>query len=124
MSSDYILRQIEDMTRFLASVLFMKRPATVEVMDEEANVTAEYLLLHRVRELLAERQINAAENLLFDTLAEDPRPEYLPVAIEFYDALHHMSDALLAASDFSRQEVAEGLAAITRLYGMPQREGP
>lgn len=120
MSRDYILQQIEDMTRWLATVIFMKRAGTIEVMDEEAHVTAEYLLLHRIRELLAEHRINEAENLLFHTLSEDPRPQYLPVALEFYDVLAQMSDALLEASHFSRAEVAEGLDAVTRLYGRAQ----
>ncbi|MGD9559400.1 MAG: DUF6483 family protein [Oscillospiraceae bacterium] len=117
MSADYILRQIEDMTRWLATVVLAKRPGTVEIMDEAGCLTGEYLLLHEVRELLAAGEVNAAEDLLFEVIREDPRDEYLPVALEFYDQLKNMSDAMLAARRFSRAEVAEGLAAIAALYG-------
>ncbi len=116
MSHDYIMRQIEDMARFFASVIFARRPAGYSVFSEDGSVSEASLLHLRLRALLAEGDVNAAENLLYDTIAADPRDEYLPVALDFYENLNAKTDAELAAESFSRQEIAEGMAGIKRFY--------
>lgn len=119
---DYIMRQIQDMTRVLATVIFMRRLDAFDIMDEEGNFTAGYVLGARIRALLAKGRVNEAENLLFEMVEQNAQPAYLPVALDFYERLGRYSDEELAAADFSRAEVAEGLAALLRAYNEPMQD--
>ncbi len=124
---DYILREIERMTRFLAKVLFGKESAA-ESLEEEASLSGEGLLYFRLRTLIGEGKVNEAENLLFDEFEKDPGPPLLAVALQFYSDLNNLTDGELKRSDFSREEIRDGLAEIRRLYerfspGGPDGEG-
>lgn len=116
MSNDYFMRQIEDMTRALASFIFMQRPDSNSLITEEGTVSAGNLLAYRLRQLVQQGHINQAEDLLFETVRTQRLPEYMPVALDFYTQLQGMSNGQLAAGGFSRQELAEGLADITKLF--------
>lgn len=119
MSSDYLIRQIEDMTHFLASVIFAKKPESLSVIEEDGGISEGNLLRFQLRSLLRDGHVNEAENLLFETVNADPRDEYLPTALDFYETLQAMSDVELEECDFSRAEIADGLKTITALYTGP-----
>lgn len=116
MSNDYFMRQIEDMTRFLATVIFMKRPDQDSLVTEEGTVSAGSLLRYRLRQLLDEGNVNRAEDLLFETVNHEPLPEYLPVALDFYSGLNEWTDEQLEGRGFSRQEICEGLAEMKDIF--------
>ena len=115
-ANDYLMRQIEDMARFLGKVLFVKTEETIPLFDEQGNVLESGLLYKRLCSMLEEGDANSAENLLFDEVEAHPDPAYLQVAVQFYADLQHWTDAALEAADFSRQEVLDGLAAVKELY--------
>ncbi len=116
MHHDYILREIEALTRFLANTLFQKQTESPAIFDQQGNLSHQTFLLHRLHLLVQDGKVNQAENLLFDTIQENPSSEYLKAAIDFYDMLSHMSDQQLEACDFSRQEIAEGLCEIKAMF--------
>ena len=101
-ANDYLMRQIEDMARFLGKVLFVKTEETIPLFDEQGNVLESGLLYKRLCAMLEEGDANS--------------PAYLQVAVQFYADLQHWTDAALEAADFSRQEVLDGLAAVKELY--------
>lgn len=43
-ANDYLMRQIEDMARFLGKVLFVKTEETIPLFDEQGNVLESGLL--------------------------------------------------------------------------------
>ena len=115
MSGDYLMRQIDEMVRFLSQVLLRHQPENlVQVFTEDGGFSQGGFLQYRLRGLLLEGRVNEAENLLFETVQADPADEYLPVALDFYEELNKMSDSQLAGCDFSRQEIREGLEQIKR----------
>ncbi|MCL2531414.1 MAG: DUF6483 family protein [Oscillospiraceae bacterium] len=113
---DYLMRMIENMAKALGQLVFNKPVETVQLFDQAGNVTEEGLLMQRLKDMLACGQVNEAENLLFSWLDESLDPNLLPVAIEFYRTVAGMDEAELAASDYTREEIAEGLAAVERLF--------
>lgn len=115
-ANDYLMRQIEDMAPFLGKVLFVKTEETIPLFDEQGNVLESGLLYKRLSALLEKGDVNGAENLLFDEVEAHPGPAHLQVAVQFYSDLQRWTDAALAAADFSRQEVLDGLAAVKELY--------
>ena len=92
-ANDYLMRQIEDMARFLGKVLFVKTEETIPLFDEQGNVLESGLLYKRLCSMLEEGDANSAENLLFDEVEAHPDPAYLQVAVQFYADLQHWTDA-------------------------------
>ncbi len=66
--------------------------------------------------LVNEGRINDAENQLWDLLDKD-QARHFQMALLFYDHLNDLEDDVLEAEDFSREEVADGLVRVMKLYG-------
>ena len=98
MQNDWFMEQIEMMTRFLGKVLFHKDLAPEEF------------------------QLVDAQSLIFDEIEKEASPRMLKIACDFYGALAQMEESRLAAADFSREEVAQGIRDIEDLYGIGQLE--
>lgn len=115
-ADDYIMRQIEGLSRMLARVIFSREMESEEIhLDEDGSLSGADVLAYRLKKLLHERKINEAENLLFETLEASPLPVYGQTALDFYRELSALSDEELAACDFSREEIADGLREVSRL---------
>ncbi len=116
---DYIMREVELISRFLAKALFGR-----ETEREDEPAFSEYLsenyLPYRLRKLVDEGRINEAENKLFEAVEEEPKTEYLAAAFEFYRLLSEFTPENLERCGFSEEEVLEGLRDIKRIYGIPE----
>jgi len=107
---DYIMRLIHGIARILARMLF-GREADQEcepeaVMEEAVRERNDYL-----KRMIDSMQINAAEDKLFDLIANtawDDRQK-AALVISFYDYVNGKDDAFLSQADFSREEVIKGL---------------
>ncbi|MDL2253633.1 DUF6483 family protein [Ruminococcaceae bacterium OttesenSCG-928-I18] len=117
MSNDWLMRQIEDMTRLVASIVFHKKFEPYAILEEDGQVNEENLLYGRLRARVRQGDIPGAEVLLIETLEKDPREEYLPVALAFYEGLAQMDDARLHSCRYSREEILKGLVALEERYG-------
>jgi len=120
---DWIVDQIEAISRFLAAMVLKRSQDTAQPVDRQGYVTEEIVLWSKLAGMLRAGEINAAENLLF---AQAERGDSVSgrasagavtpgLARRFYGSLARMSDEELADHDFSREEIADGLAAIARL---------
>jgi len=115
-SDDYILRQIETLTRMLGQVLFQRQPAGEEMFDARGNITTEGLLLHKLKHMIAKGEINAAENFLFEEIESSHNILLLPAAVEFYKILSTLSEKRLQECDYSSEEIASGLQEVQRIF--------
>lgn len=121
--NDWFMEQIEMMTRFLGKVLFHKDLAPEEFQLVDAQSFSEGdLTAITVKRLLSQNRINEAENLIFDEIEKEASPRMLKIACDFYGALAQMEESQLAAADFSREEVAQGIRDIEDLYGISHLE--
>jgi len=116
MHKDFIMRQIELITTAVAEMLFGKHSSRYEIHGEVRQTDSDllYVLLCK---MLDEKNINGAEDLLFDMLDAD-NTEHLSIATEFYDKVNRMTDEELQSVDFSREEVEYGLGEINAIYGL------
>jgi archaellum biogenesis ATPase FlaH len=121
--NDYILREIENLSRFLARAIFHKE-AALELIDEQGYITEGGALYQRLRALLAENKICEAEDLLFDEFEQLPQRQRMEAALQFYQDVQSLSGEQLRNANFSRQEIPDGLEAIQRMYerGLPEAE--
>lgn len=113
--NDYILRQIEMMTGFLAKLIFGKESPEYEIiLDNEGNPLGEGELALKLRRMIELGEINEAENLLFDSIESEQKPEYLEIAIDFYDRLSKLDEAKLDRCDFVWPRFWRGLKTSRR----------
>jgi hypothetical protein len=66
---DWLMRQIENICRIIARLLFNKQIPRYEIIDEWTNTDTDRLYKELIG-LLNESKINEAENLLFDRIDE------------------------------------------------------
>ena len=116
MHKDFLMRQIEFITTVVAEMFFGKHSSRYEIHSEVRQTDSDllYVLLCK---MLDEKNINGAEDLLFDMLDAD-NIEHLSIATEFYEKVNRMTDEELQSADFSREEVEYGLSEVKAIYSL------
>lgn len=113
--NDYFMLVIDNLSRAIAKVFFHKASSSIELFNEQGAISADGFLYHQLKSLIIEGRINEAENILFEEIETNMTAETLHVAIQFYEDLQALSDEALLASDFSRQEILDGLEQVEKL---------
>lgn len=111
---DWLMRQIQMIVQFVAKLLFNKDTISYEV-EEHSNFSQADILYNEIQNLIMERKICEAENLLYDRLDVNDK-KYLELAIDFYQTINKFTDEELEDCNFSREEVNYGLVKVLRLY--------
>jgi len=111
-NSDYFMREIENLSRLLAKIVFKTDVAKLDIVDEQGNLLELNFLHHQLIKMLHEGKINEAENFLFSEINKTSDADIFRVAIEFYSELEKFSDEFLQINGFSRDEISEGLNCI------------
>ena len=110
---DWFMRQIEAMTRAIAQLLLHRSPdaGTSEIFRADLNAHEAQL-----DALLSAEGPCAAENWLYENM-DTSDPEWLEVALRFYERLSQIPEAELETQDFSREEILSGLRSVCRAFG-------
>lgn len=113
---DWVMRQIDMMTEFLARTVLNKALPQNESSYQE---TAKYSdrLNDRIEILVDQGKICQAEDLLFDELDTDDM-KHLLIGVNFYQKINSFSDDELEEMNFSREEVMEGLNEVMDKFGI------
>lgn len=111
---DYIMRLIHEITRTLIKLIFnIDEEKNEEIMIQTGGLGEKY---DPLLELLKQGKINEAENLLYEEL--DPaNKEYLKIGLLFYEQLSRLSPEVLESSDYTSEEIKEGIQHLLSLYG-------
>ncbi len=116
---DWLMRQIETQIVMLRWLLTGRKTHVLQAEDVELNTSSEPNRLQLQLQLLVRQgQLCQAENLLYEAL-ENPDRATLEAGVDFYAALNDFSDEALLRANFSREEVYEGLQALSDIYGLP-----
>lgn len=113
---DFIMRQIELITRYIAESVFKKESPEYEIVEKETLSDTDKLH-NKLIQLIDEYKINEAEDLLFDKLDTNDQ-KYLEVALDFYSRLTKLDEDTLERNDFTKEEIAEGLADVSSKFGL------
>jgi hypothetical protein len=114
--NDFFMRQVRDMVRMLAKILFGKTTATYEYKEEDHSMSSDHIY-DRLIHMVNAGKINEAENLLSDELDRDENGN-MEVALGFYDYLNTFSDEFLEEHDYSREEIKEGVQNLADRKGL------
>lgn len=113
---DWLMRQIEMIVSMVMRLLLKEKSQEadrIEVLYREGSVELE----KELDDLLREGRLGEAEDLLF--LHLDPENKsVLATALAFYQRANEMTDEELAAQDFTREELLEGLGQVVERYGL------
>lgn len=112
LKQDYILRMIEELINVLIKTLDTKRKD--DNIDEDLFENNEFL--KRLKMLVDDNKINEAENELFDKLDISSYKDFF-IGMEFYKYLNSKEDEFLNSSDYTREEIIEGLSDLSKKYG-------
>lgn len=113
LKQDYILRMVEELINVLIKTLKDGTEDKEEINSFDANNDELYLYL---KKLVDDKKINEAENYLFEKLNENNKKDFLS-GMAFYKYLNEKSDEFLEESNYSREEVLEGMADLSKKYG-------
>ncbi len=113
---DYLMRQVEDMVRFIAKVLFGKELFKYEIVNE-GNLSQTDMMYANIMALVSQRKLCEAEDLLYESV-ESGNVDHARIALDFYETINALSDDELEISNFSREEIKDGLKQITAILGM------
>ena len=112
---DWFMRQLKLCVDMAASLILGKEFTPYQINDLE-NLTEADNLHRQLVALLDEKDIDSAEDLLFESVDPDDG-EIFHVGLDFYDRLNQFTDGQLAQMDFSREEIRDGLADFSAEYG-------
>ena len=121
--NDWMMRQIDEITRVLARVIFNKESTIYNVIvDEQGNCTDAGELYLRLKVLIKQGELNKAENILFERIKSSYDMQYFEIAIDFYAQINSFDDEKLERLNFSREEIKEGLEEVKKIYEVDNLE--
>lgn len=112
--NDYVLDMVEDLSRGIMKLITKKSDDNSETIVVEALSDKDKILVI-LRKLISERRYSEAENFLFK-ICENNEEDYVEsVGLWFYKELSLKSEEELAAGDFSKEEIEQGLKDFQKL---------
>ncbi|PWM46490.1 MAG: hypothetical protein DBX47_02355 [Clostridiales bacterium] len=117
LKDDFIIKDTENILRYLSRLLFDEDLENVEIDYQEEVVSTEALFYSELKRMIAEKDINGAENALFEKIEDEPTDKILLVALKFYSDISRLKDPELNECNFTREEILEGVKEIERLVG-------
>ena len=115
-SNDWLLKQINVVSEFLQK-LFTDMETSIKLNENEQYQKDSFEFERLLENLIEEDRINDAENILFEKL-ETNNLMYATIATRFYDKLKGLSDEKLQKSNYSRDEILQGLNDMCDMFGL------
>ncbi|MCB6202458.1 DUF6483 family protein [Extibacter muris] len=112
---DYIMRLVKDLVRFLMQLLTGKPQFRYEADIEQPSACGDDYT--RIIAMADAGRINEAENLLYENLDRD-NEDYLLMGLSFYSHVNDFDDDFLRESDYSRDEIRDGIESFIKEYGI------
>ena len=114
---DYVMRTISDLVRAIARLVLGKNDIDYELPEDEEKYTPLDRTYRQLKDLADAGDINEAENFLSDQL-DPPDLDCLEMALTFYMYLNQFNDDILYQANYSREEIVDGINAISAEFGI------
>ncbi len=119
---DWMERQIESIANTFAAILFGKdKVKTILDVDEDEDSATELeddILERMAKKLIADKNFNKAERLIFDGLDKQKTARRFELALNFFNEAHEFSDETLAKYDYSHDKIEKGIERLKVLYNV------
>jgi hypothetical protein len=111
---DYIMKMIHQLIEVLLGYIFKgKEKGLEENINKSQEQTEKY---DKLKILVDNYEINQAENLLFANI-DINNIEDLKLALLFYQYVNEKDNEFLEKSNYSREEIEQGIKDISKKYG-------
>lgn len=111
---DYIMKMIHQLIEVLLGDIFKgKEKGLEENINKSQEQTEKY---DKLKILVDNYEINQAENLLFANI-DINNIEDLKLALLFYQYVNEKDNEFLEKSNYSREEIEQGIKDISKKYG-------
>lgn len=121
---DWMERQIEAIANTFAAILFGKdKVKTILDVDEDEDSATELeddILERMAKKLIADKNFNKAERLIFDGLDKQKTARRFELALNFFNEAHEFSDETLAKYDYSHDKIEKGIERLKVLYNVDE----
>ncbi len=109
--NDYIMKMIKTALQAVASI-----ENSIDENSDNITIAEDQLLEIMIRKYIIEREINKAENMLFEAINSHKSPRNLELALFFYEEISKWTEDKLISCNFSKIEILEGLNTVKRIY--------
>ena len=114
---DYIMNQIEMLASTSAKLILGNKAGQEEIIIFNSQETGlNYDLEKELSLLLEERNLDKAENRLFEEIEKDTNLINLNTAVSFYNKLVKMDKETLKQGGFDQEEISEGFKGVCDIY--------
>lgn len=111
---DYIMKMIHQLIEVLLGDIFKGKE---KVLEENINKSEEQAEQYeKLKDLVDKYNINEAENLLFEKI-NLTNIEDFKLALLFYQYVNEKDNEFLEKSNYSREEIEQGIKDISKKYG-------
>lgn len=121
---DWMERQIEAIANTFAAILFGKdKVKTILDVDEDEDSATELeddILERMAKKLIADKNFNKAERLIFDGLDKQKTARRFELALNFFNEAHEFGDETLAKYDYSHDKIEKGIERLKVLYNLDE----
>ena len=111
---DYIMKMIHQLIEVLLGDIFKGKE---KVLEENINKSEEQAEQYKkLKDLVNKYNINEAENMLFEKI-NLTNIEDFKLALLFYQYVNEKDNEFLEKSNYSREEIEQGIKDISKKYG-------
>lgn len=111
---DYVMRMIRQLIQMLLGEIIKGKERNIEEDINELKEQSEKY--NKLKELVDDYKINEAENILFDNSDINNIKDF-EIALLFYQYVNEKEDSFLLKSDYTRDEIEQGITDISEKYG-------
>ena len=111
---DYIMKMIHQLIEVLLGDIFNGKEKVLEENINKSDEQAEQY--KKLKDLVNKYNINEAENLLFEKI-NLTNIEDFKLALLFYQYVNEKDNEFLEKSNYSREEIEQGIKDISKKYG-------
>jgi len=104
---DYMMRVIHQLIEVLLGDILRGKESISEEQNQRYN---------ELKKMVDSYQVNQAENELFSQIQTN-NPEDMALALMFYQYVNEKDDAFLEKSNYTREEIEQGIQDVAKKYG-------
>jgi hypothetical protein len=118
--NDYVMRMIRAAMQVIKAIVKGRNAieSSIDAKSDDIIIGEDQLLEIMVNKYVSEGDINKAENLIFEALESRKSSKNLETALSFYDEISKWEDERLIKSNFSKEEILEGLNTVKKMFDM------
>ena len=116
LKEDYIVKMFQEVIEILFKTIGVREDETEIVKSVSGELQDKY---QKLNSLVEEKNINEAENYLFDNLDLNNQDDYV-IGLLFFKKLSELDEEYLKECDYSKEEIVDGIIDLSKKFGLDE----